>query len=45
MKDSIITPENGFKDINFLTPGSSPMGYIEQLEREYLRKQLAIAIG
>lgn len=30
-KDTIITEENGFKDIIELEPGVSPEGYIEQL--------------
>ena len=29
--DSIITPENGFRDITYLPPGSSPDGYVEML--------------
>lgn len=40
MADSVITKENGFNDIKFLPPGTSPHGYIELLEKEYLRKQL-----
>lgn len=39
MKDSIITEENGFKNIQFLGVGFSPGGYIEMLEREFLAKQ------
>lgn len=30
-KDSIITEENGFKNIAFLEPGMSPESYIEEL--------------
>lgn len=30
-EDSIITPENGFKNIIMLPPGVSPNGYIEGL--------------
>lgn len=29
--ESIITKENGFKNIAMLPPGVSPMGYIEEL--------------
>jgi len=32
--ESIITKENGFKNIVMLPPGTSPMGYIEQLLAE-----------
>lgn len=39
MNESIITPENGFKEITYLKPGESPNGYIERLEREFLDKQ------
>ncbi len=28
-EDSIITPENGFRDITWLPPGTSPDGWIE----------------
>jgi hypothetical protein len=38
-KESIITKENGFDKIQYLRVGESPLGYIEQLEREYLAKQ------
>ncbi len=38
MSESIITEENGFKEINYLPPGTSPLGYIELLEKEYLNK-------
>lgn len=30
-QDSIITPENGFHNIAYLPPGTSPDGYIEML--------------
>jgi hypothetical protein len=30
-EDSVITPENGFRNITVLPPGSSPDGYIEML--------------
>jgi len=30
-EDSIIRPENGFRNITHLPPGSSPDGYIEML--------------
>lgn len=33
-EDSIITPENGFKNIVMLPPGTSPNGYIEDLLNE-----------
>jgi hypothetical protein len=29
--ESIITPENGFKNITYLPPGTSPDGFIEML--------------
>lgn len=31
-KDSIITKENGFKNICVLEPGTSPIGFIEALD-------------
>lgn len=34
-KDSIITPENGFKNIKMLDPGVSPMDEIEKLDAKY----------
>lgn len=37
MNESIITNKNGFDHINYLPPGTSPMGYIESLEKEYLK--------
>lgn len=40
MSESIITKENGFKDVSFLPPGTSPMGYIELLEKQHIQKQL-----
>lgn len=40
MKDSIIKKENGFEtDGIFLGVGTSPEGYITELEQEFLRKQ------
>lgn len=30
-EDSIITPENGFTNITWLPPGTSPEGYVEML--------------
>jgi hypothetical protein len=30
--NSLITKENGFKNICFLTPGTSPLGYIDLLD-------------
>ena len=44
MSESIITEDNGFKNINYLPAGTSPMGYIEMLERKYLQEQLNKAI-
>ncbi|HEV2149440.1 MAG TPA: hypothetical protein VGR37_18710 [Longimicrobiaceae bacterium] len=32
-EDSVITPENGFRNITHLPPGVSPDGYIEMLLR------------
>ncbi len=40
MSESIITKENGFNDINYLPPGTSPEGYIELLEKQHLQKEL-----
>lgn len=31
-KESIITEENGFKNIVYLEPGESPLDYVERLE-------------
>lgn len=40
MKDSIIKKENGFEtDGIFLGVGTSPEGYVTELEQEFLRKQ------
>lgn len=33
-EESIITPENGFENITYLPPGTSPEGYIEMLLRQ-----------
>lgn len=32
-EDSIITPENGFQNIQYLPPGTSPDSFIEMLVR------------
>ena len=45
MSDSVIKEENGFDNINYLPPGTSPHGYVEMLEQQHFRKQLQIAIG
>lgn len=34
--ESLITKENGFNDIYELTPGQSPLGFIEELDNKYL---------
>jgi len=31
-KDSLITKENGFKNIVMLNPGTSPLGYIDAID-------------
>jgi len=31
--DSVITPENGFRNITYLPPGTSPDGYVDMLLR------------
>lgn len=36
-EDSIITEENGFKNITMLPAGTSPMGYIDMLQQENLK--------
>jgi hypothetical protein len=33
-EESVITPENGFVNIAYLPPGTSPDGFIEMLLRE-----------
>lgn len=39
-EESIITPENGFRDITWLPPGTSPDGFIDMLlKREELGGQ------
>lgn len=38
-KDSLITEENGFKNIQFLQPGVSPIRYIDQLDDQYPDKE------
>ena len=32
-EESIITPENGFRDITYLPPGTSPESFIDKLLR------------
>lgn len=34
-KDSLITEENGFKNIVTLEPGMSPAAYIEEIDAQY----------
>jgi len=34
-EDSLITQENGFKNITILRPGESPLGYIRRLDDSY----------
>lgn len=34
-KDSLITEENGFKNITTLEPGTSPLAYIEHIDSQY----------
>lgn len=34
-EDSLITEENGFKNIVMLDPGMSPLKYIEKIDSEY----------
>lgn len=36
--DSIITPENGFNNIELLPPGTSPFSYIEKIDSQYSDK-------
>lgn len=36
-EDSLITKENGFEKIHTLSPGMSPLAYIEKLDQEYLQ--------
>ncbi len=38
-KDSLITEENGFKNIQFLQPGVSPIRYIDKLDDTYPDKE------
>jgi hypothetical protein len=33
--DSLITEENGFKNIRMLDPGTSPLACIEQIDSQY----------
>lgn len=34
-RDSMITPENGFRNITTLGPGVSPLEYIERLDKTH----------
>lgn len=34
-KDSLITEENGFKNIKMLEPGDSPLAVIDQIDSQY----------
>ena len=34
-KDSLITEANGFQKITVLTPGTSPLAYIDNIDAEY----------
>jgi len=36
IEDSLITTENGFKNITTLKAGESPLAYIERIDKEYL---------
>lgn len=38
-KESLITPENGFKNITLLDIGTSPHAYIEMLDAKYPDKE------
>jgi hypothetical protein len=38
-KDSLITEENGFKNIRMLPPGTSPLAAIEFIDSQYPDKQ------
>jgi hypothetical protein len=40
-KESLITPENGFKNIRLLGIGESPLGRIEQIDSQYPALQAA----
>ena len=37
-EDSLITKENGFKNIETLEPGKSPFAWIEHIDSQYLDK-------
>jgi hypothetical protein len=37
IKDSLITEENGFKNITTLQPGISPLLYINKIDEEHMR--------
>jgi len=34
-EDSLITEENGFKNITMLQPGESPIAYIDRIDAQY----------
>ena len=38
-EDSLITEENGFKNIKTFKPGQSPYAYIEELDAQYPDKE------
>ena len=38
-KDSLITEENGFRNIKTFKPGQSPYAYIEELDAQYPDKE------
>jgi hypothetical protein len=38
-KDSLVTEENGFKNITILKPGMSPAAYIEEQDAQYPDKE------
>lgn len=38
VEESLITKENGFKNIVTLVPGENPIGYIERLDSKYPNK-------
>ena len=42
-KDSMITKENGFENIVVLTPGESPIDYIERLDKRYEAEMINVS--
>lgn len=38
--ESIITEENGYKDIYWLEPGTSPIDFINQLEKQNIKNNI-----